>query len=135
MNIAVLASGNGSNFQALANACKRGAFKAGIKLLITDNKNAYARVRAKKLGVKDLFIDPKKYKTRQAFDKEITKTLKKEKIGLVLLAGYMRILTPYLVKAYKNKIINIHPAILPAFKGTHSIERAYKYGCKISPLP
>ncbi|MFH1504353.1 MAG: phosphoribosylglycinamide formyltransferase [Candidatus Omnitrophota bacterium] len=132
MNIAILASGNGTNLEALAKAAKKGYFKADIKLLITDKKEAFARIRAKKLGLKDIFINPKDFSSRLEFDKEIVKILKKEKTDLVTLAGYMRIISPYFVKIFKNKIINIHPALLPAFKGVRSIERALKHGSKIT---
>lgn len=121
MNIVVLASGSGSNFEVLAKAFK-------IKLLITDKKNAFVRQRAKRLKVRDVFLDPKK----SNFNKALFGLLKKEKAGLVLLAGYMRILSPYLVKKFKNRIINIHPALLPAFKGTNSIKRALDYGVKVT---
>jgi len=132
MKIAILASGKGTNFQALAKAVQRGYIKANLKLLITDKKKALVRKRAKALGIKDEFIDPKKYKSRLKFDKQLVKLLKKEKINLILLAGYMRILTPYFTRSFKNKIINIHPALLPAFKGVDAIERAFDYGCKLT---
>jgi len=131
-NIAILASGNGTNFEAIAKSVKRGYIRANLKLLITDKENAYVRVRAKKFGVLDLFIDPKKFKDRLDFDRELIKILKKEKIDLIVLAGFMRILSKEFVETFKNKILNIHPAILPAFKGTDAIERAFKYGCKVS---
>jgi len=130
INIAVLASGNGTNFEALTKAVKKQRLKADIKLLITDKKNAFARKRAKRLGVKDIFIDPKGFKSRLEFDKEIVKVLRREKTDIVALAGYMRIISPYFVKSFKNKIVNIHPALLPAFKGVDSIARVLEYGCK-----
>lgn len=132
MNIAVLASGNGSNFQAIAKAVKRKYIKSNIKLLITDKKDAFVRKRARKFKVPDIFFDPKDFKSRLSFDKAIVKVLKKEKIGLVVLAGYMRVLSPYFVKSFKNKILNIHPAILPSFKGVDAIARAHRYGCKVT---
>ena len=133
INIAVLASGNGSNFEAIAQAVKSRKLKGvKIKLLITDKEKAFVRRRAAKFKIKDVFINPKSYKSRVSFDRAIIKLLKKEKIHLIALAGYMRILSPHFVKAYKNKIINIHPALLPSFKGTDSIKRAYDYGCKIT---
>lgn len=132
MDIAVLASGNGSNFEALARAAKKGYFKARIKLLITDKKSAFARKRADKFGIKSILINPKDFASRLNFDKKIVETLKKEKINLVVLAGYMRIISPYFVKSFKNKVVNIHPALLPAFKGTESIARAFNYGCKVT---
>ncbi|HIE35778.1 MAG TPA: phosphoribosylglycinamide formyltransferase [Candidatus Omnitrophica bacterium] len=131
-NIAILASGNGTNFEAIAKAVKTGRLKANLKLLITDSENAFVRERAKRFKVKDIFIDPKKFKNRVDFDKEIAKILKKEKIDLVVLAGFMRVLSSYFVRKFKNKILNIHPAILPAFKGVNTIEQAYNYGCKVT---
>ncbi|MDD5195432.1 MAG: phosphoribosylglycinamide formyltransferase [Candidatus Omnitrophica bacterium] len=130
MNIAVLASGNGTNFEAIVKAAKRGYIRANIKLLITDKKDAYARTRAKKLGVQDIFINPKDFYSRLEFDKSISSLLKREKINLVVLAGFMRILSPYFVRTFKNRILNIHPALLPAFRGERAIERAFGGGCK-----
>lgn len=132
MNIAILASGNGTNFQAIAQAIGSGYLKANLKIMLTDKKNAYVRTRARKFAIKEEFIDPAKFKSRLDFDKALVKILKKEKINLVVLAGFMRILTPYFIKNFKNRVINIHPSILPAFKGENAIERAYKYGSKIT---
>lgn len=132
INIAILASGNGSNFEAIAIAIKKGAINANLKLLVVDNEDAYVRVRAKKFNIPDEFINPKNFNSRVDFDKTIVKILKNEKIDLVVLAGFMRILSPYFIKNFKNRILNIHPALLPAFKGTNSIKRAYDYGCKIA---
>ena len=131
-NIVVLASGSGTNFQALAKAIKKQKLKARIKLLITDKRNSFVRKRAKNLRIRDIFINPKEFKSDLEFDKSIVKILKKEKIDLVILAGYMKIISPFFVKSFSNKILNIHPAILPAFKGTRSISRAFKYGCKVT---
>lgn len=130
MNIAVFASGNGSNFEAIVRAVRKGRLKAAIRILVVDQKNAFARTRAKKLGIPAVFVDPGRFKTPLAFDKELLRIMRAERIGLILLAGYMRMLTPYFVRRYKNRIINIHPALLPAFKGTHAIERAFSYGCQ-----
>jgi len=131
-NIAVLASGGGTNFEAIAGKIKKGYIKAGLKLLITDKEDAFVRVRAKKFKVKDVFLNPKDFKTREDFDKEAVRILKQENIDLVVLAGFMRIITPCFVKAFKNRILNIHPAILPSFKGTHGIQEAYDYGVKVT---
>ena len=133
MNIAVLASGRGTNFEAIAKAVKKGEIAQGkIKLLITDKEDAFVRERAKRFKIRDIFVDPKKFKSREDFDRFIVRLLKKEKIELVVLAGYMRILSSYFVKQFKNKILNIHPALLPAFKGKDAIRRAYEYGVKIT---
>ena len=132
MNIAVLASGNGTNFEAIAKAVKEGTIKASLKLLITDKKDAYVRTRAKNFGVKDVFIDPKEFKKRQDFDRKAVEVLKEEAIDLVVLAGFMRIITPFFVASFKHKILNIHPALLPSFKGVDSIKEAYDYGAKVT---
>jgi len=131
-NIAVLASGNGTNFQALVKAISKQKIKAEIKILITDKKNSFVRKRARNLAIEDIFIDPNKFKSDLDFDKKIIEILKKEKIDLIILAGYMKLITPFLIKNFNNKIINIHPSLLPAFKGTNSIKRAYSYGCKVT---
>ena len=131
-NIAVLASGNGTNFQALAKAIGKQKLKAGIKLLITDKRNSFVRKRAESLGIRNIFINPKEFKSRLGFDKKIVKILRKERIDLVMLAGYMRIISPFFVKSFNQKILNIHPALLPAFKGTKAISRAFNYGCKVT---
>lgn len=132
MNIAILASGNGSNFEAIAKAVKRGYIKASIKFLLTDKSGAFVRERAKRYKIKDIFIDPSRFKSRLEFDREVTAVLKKEKIGLVVLAGFMRILSAEFVKKFKNRILNIHPALLPAFRGERAIQRALKHGCKVT---
>lgn len=131
-NIAVLASGSGTNFQALVKAICKQKLKAKIKLLITDEKTSFVRKRAKSLGIRDIFINPEEFKSRLEFDKEIVKTLRKEGIDLVILAGYMRIISPLFIKSFNNKILNIHPALLPSFKGRNAISRAFNYGCKVT---
>lgn len=132
MNIAVLASGSGTNFEAICKAAEVGYIKAKVQLLITDKEQSFVRQRAQQHKVKDLFINPKDFKTREDFDKEIVKILKQENIDLVVLAGFMRIITPFFVNAFRNKILNIHPALLPSFKGVEAIERAYTLGVKVT---
>ncbi|MEI8350275.1 MAG: phosphoribosylglycinamide formyltransferase [Candidatus Omnitrophota bacterium] len=132
MNIAIFASGQGSNFEAIARAIKRGYIKAQLKLLVTDKENAFVRVRAKKFGVRDVYVNPKCYPSRLAFDKAIIRILEQEDIDAIILAGFMRIVTPYFVKRYNHRIINIHPALLPAFRGERAIERAFACGRKVT---
>ena len=132
MNIAVLCSGSGTNLQAIIDSTKSGSIPAKIVLVLSDNKDAYALERAKKCGIETAVLNSKDYKTREDFDKEVVKSLKKKDVGLVVLAGFMRLLSPYLIKEYKNKIINIHPALLPSFKGTHGIKDALSYGVKVT---
>ncbi len=132
MNIAVFCSGKGTNLQAIIDAVKKGEIKAGLSLVISDNKDAYALVRAKNAGIETFFIDPSRFKTRDEFDREVIKHLERKKIDLVCLAGFMRIISPCLVQRYKNRILNIHPALLPSFKGTEGIKDALEYGVKIT---
>ena len=132
MNIAVLCSGSGTNLQAIIDGVKTGYIPAKITLVVSDNKNALALERAKKAGIETFVLDKKDFKGREAFDKEIVRNLKAKDIGLVVLAGFMRLLSPYFIKEYKNKIMNIHPALLPAFKGTEGIKDALEYGAKVT---
>ncbi len=132
-NIAVFASGRGSNFLALAHAARRGKFKkANLALLICDNPHAPVVFKARRLKVKTALINPDLFLTKEALEKRIIEHLKENKINLIVLAGFMRILSPKFVSIYKNKIINIHPSLLPAFKGAHAIEDAFDYGVKIT---
>jgi phosphoribosylglycinamide formyltransferase-1 len=132
MNIAVFCSGKGTNLQAIIDAAKAGKIKARIALVISDNIDAFALERAKKAGIKNLFIDPAKFKTKREFEKEIVKYLEEERIGLICLAGFMRVVSPWFVQKFRNRILNIHPALLPSFKGTEGIKDALDYGVKIT---
>lgn len=133
MNFAVLASGNGSNLQAIIDAKKKGRIKGELKLVISDKADAKALVRARKAGVKSvLFVNPKDFPSREDFDDELVALLRKEKVGLVVLAGFMRILTPVFVKAFRHKIVNVHPALLPAFKGGRAVKDALAHGIKVT---
>lgn len=132
MNIAVFVSGSGTNLQAIIDAISRGEIKAKIALVVSDNKDAYALVRAKKANIETFVLSAKGFKTREDYDKEIIKELEKRSVRLVVLAGFMRLLSPYFVRQYKNKIMNIHPALLPSFKGTHGIKDAFEYGMEMT---
>lgn len=131
-NIAIFASGNGSNFQAIAEASKKGILKAKLKLLVCDNPRAFVLSRARKLKVQTLLINARDYPNKKYFEDEIIRNLKAERIDLIVLAGFMRILSPDFVKRYKNKIINIHPALLPSFKGARAMRDAFDYGVKLT---
>jgi len=130
MNIAVFTSGNGTNLQAIIDAVSSGAINAKIALVVSDNKDAYALRRAKKAGIQTFVLSHKEFASREAYDREIIKELEKKKIALVALAGFMRLLSPYFVKKYKNRILNIHPSLLPLFKGTQGIKDAFESGAK-----
>jgi phosphoribosylglycinamide formyltransferase-1 len=132
LNLGVLASGRGSNFQAIIDETERGRLNARIQLLIVDNPEAYAIERAKEHGIEYLVISPKEYSSGDDFFKRITEELKKRDVGLVVLAGFMRIVRKPLIDAFPNLIMNIHPALLPAFSGLHAQRQALEYGVKIS---
>ncbi|HHX77933.1 MAG TPA: phosphoribosylglycinamide formyltransferase [Firmicutes bacterium] len=132
MRIAVLASGNGSNLQAILEACRDGAIPGEVVVVISDRKDAYALERAANFGVDHYFINPRSFSSREEYDREIEKYLIKYGVELVALAGYMRLLSPYLIRRYLNRILNIHPSLLPAFPGTTSVKDALEYGVKIT---
>jgi phosphoribosylglycinamide formyltransferase-1 len=132
VNIAVLCSGNGSNLQAIINKVRSGYIPAKIALVVSDNKNAFALQRAGKARIDTLVLDPEDFDTREAFDRKIIEALRAKKVGLVVLAGYMRLLSGYFIKEYENRIVNIHPSLLPSFKGTHGIKDALEYGAKVT---
>jgi phosphoribosylglycinamide formyltransferase-1 len=132
VNIAVLCSGKGTNLQAIISAVDSGRIEADLKLVLGDKQKALCLKRAKKAGIKTVFIDSKKYRGRKGFDQEVIRHLIHEKIDLVVLAGFMRILSDYFIKKYRNRIINIHPALLPSFKGAKGIKDAYDHGVKVT---
>lgn len=131
-NIAVLASGNGTNFAAIARAIKKGFLKANLALLVCDVPGALVIARAKRAGIKTLLMQRREFATTNDFEAKIIQHLKEEKIDLIILAGFMRILSPGFVREYKGRILNIHPSLLPSFKGTHGIKDAFDYGVKIT---
>lgn len=131
-NIAVLASGRGSNLQAIIDNIDNGYLKARITVVISDVGDAYALERAKKHGIEAVFIDPKKFASKELYEEEVLSILKKHDAELVLLAGYMRVIGKTLLTAYKNRMLNIHPALLPAFTGLHAQKQAFDHGVKVA---
>jgi len=132
MNIAVFASGRGTNFGAIIRAVKKGRLKASLSLLVSDNPKAGAIGRAKRAGVKVALVKREDFASKNEFENKIIEHLENEKIDLIVLAGFMRLLSPELVQKYKGRILNIHPAILPSFKGGHGIGDAFNYGVKVT---
>lgn len=132
MNIAVFCSGNGSNFQAIVNSIKQEKIPAKVALMVCDNPSAFALERAKKEGIKTALIERKNFSSKAEFEGEIIKNLEKEDVQLICLAGFMRIVTAAFVRRYRHKILNIHPALLPSFKGTQGIKDALDYGVKVT---
>lgn len=131
-NIAVLVSGRGSNLQAMIDSIEAGDMKARISIVISDVGDAYALDRAIKHGIEAVFVNPEIYSSKELYEKEVLKNLKKHNAELILLAGYMRILGKTLLSAYKNRILNIHPALLPAFPGLHAQKQAFEHGVKVA---
>ena len=132
LKIGVLASGRGSNFQSIITEIESERLKAEIVLLITDNAAAFAIERAKKHHIEYLVVLPKEYRSRDNLFSKISDELKKKDVDLVVLAGFMRIVGKPLIDAFPNKIMNIHPALLPSFPGLHGQKQAIDYGVKIS---
>jgi phosphoribosylglycinamide formyltransferase-1 len=132
MSIGVLASGRGSNFQSIIDAIESGSLKAKIVLLITDNPKAYAVERARKHGIEPLIMVPNQYGSRNDYYKAVVQELRTREVGLVVLAGFMRIIGKPLIEAYRDRVMNIHPALLPSFPGLHGQKQAQDYGVRIS---
>ncbi|MCS7215047.1 MAG: phosphoribosylglycinamide formyltransferase [Thermodesulfovibrio sp.] len=132
VRLGVLASGRGSNFQAIIDEIEAGKLPAKIEILIVDNPNAYAIERAKKYKIPYLYINPKEYSTKDAFYEKIRDELLSRRVELVILAGFMRIVRKPLLDAFPNRIMNIHPALLPSFPGLHGQRQAVDYGVRIS---
>jgi phosphoribosylglycinamide formyltransferase-1 len=132
IRIAVLVSGRGSNLQAIIDSIENKYLQAQISVVISDIADAYALVRARKHGINAVHIDPGKFASKELYEAEVLKILNSNNVQLVLLAGYMKILGKTLLIAYKNRILNIHPALLPAFPGLHAQEQAFKHGVKVA---
>jgi phosphoribosylglycinamide formyltransferase-1 len=132
LKLGIMASGNGSNFEVVAQAIQDGKLNAEIQVLIYNNPSAKAAVRAANRGVEAVLLNHRNYKIREKFDEQIVQTLHKYNVELVIMAGWMRLVTEVLIDAFPNKIINIHPSLLPSFKGVHAVEQALASGVKIT---
>lgn len=136
LRVAVLASGRGSNLQAIIDAIEAGQVQAQIVAVISNKKDAVALDRARKHGIKDLFVDPKPFAgrpdSREAYDRALLEILQQHDVELVLLAGYMKIVTAVLVNTYANRMMNIHPSLLPSFPGLDVQKKAIDWGCKLA---
>lgn len=130
-NIAIFASGNGTNFESLARAIETGFIPANLVLLVCNKKDAYVIERAKKRQIETLVVSLKASGSKEKYETIILEKLQSLKVDWIVLAGYMLFCGPTLLKAYPNRIINIHPALLPAFPGAHGIQDAYAYGVKV----
>lgn len=131
-NIAVFASGSGSNFQAIQEAIVRGELQANIKLVVTDKPGAYVETRAAQFDIPVLALSPKSFDSKAAYEQAIVDELRKLDIEWIVLAGYMRLVSETLLSAYPSKIVNIHPSLLPSFPGKDAIGQALDHGVKVT---
>ncbi|MDD3874613.1 MAG: phosphoribosylglycinamide formyltransferase [Methanosarcina sp.] len=132
VKIAVLVSGNGSNLQAIIDSIEKGHIKnAAINVVISNKANAYTLERAKNHGISTVFLDPGEY-DKDGYDRAILNVLNQYNTDLLLLAGYFRLLGNEIIELYRNRIMNIHPSLLPAFKGLHAQKQAFEYGVKVA---
>lgn len=130
--IAAFLSGRGSNFAAIHEAVKQGRINADIALVFSNKADAPGLLKAKEAGLETLFLDPKAHASREDYDEAVIRELDGRGIDLVCLAGYMKVLTPRLCDAYKHRILNIHPALLPSFPGLHVQQKAIDWGVRFS---
>jgi phosphoribosylglycinamide formyltransferase-1 len=134
--LGVLASGRGSNLQAVIDAIESGVLQARVAVIISNKKDAQALERARTHGVTDVFLDPTLYAgmvdKREAYDRAVLDILRKHEVDLVLLAGYMKIVTPVLIDAYRHRMMNIHPSLLPSFPGLEAQRQALDWGAKVA---
>lgn len=131
MRLGVLASGSGSNLQAILDGCASGAIPAEVSLVVCNVPGAGAIERAKKAGVPCTVL-PHKGIAREAYDEQLVEELRKARVELVCLAGFMRLVTPVLLRAFHDRILNIHPALLPAYPGMHGVRQAIDGGARIA---
>lgn len=132
LKLGIMASGNGSNFEAVAQAIQDGQLNAEIKVLIYNNPEAKAAVRAANWGVESVLLNHRDYKSREDFDRHIVQTFRQYDVEFVIMAGWMRLVTQVLIDAFPEQMINIHPSLLPSFKGIHAVEQALASGVKIT---
>jgi phosphoribosylglycinamide formyltransferase-1 len=131
-NIAVLISGRGSNLQAIIDATRAGTLDARIAVVISNRSDAYGLDRAKSAGIETLVRSHREYASRKAFEEVLVEDLRARDVWLVCLAGFMRLLGPTFIDAFPNRILNIHPALLPSFPGLHAQRQALEYGVKVT---
>lgn len=136
LNLAVFISGRGSNLQSLIDACKDPSFPAQISFVLSNVPGVQGLERAQKAGIPTEVINHKDYSTREAFEDDLLDVLGKYKVDLICLAGFMRVLTPHFITPWQDRIINIHPSLLPEYKGLHTHERVLadgkpEHGCTV----
>ena len=130
LRLGVLASGRGSNLQAIIDASEQGKLEAEVVVVISDISDAYALERAGKHGIPAFNINARNFKNKKEYEEAIVNKLREYEVKLVILAGYMRLVTNVLIDAFDGNIMNIHPALLPSFKGLHAQKQALEYGVR-----
>jgi len=130
--IGVLISGSGTNLQAIVDAIAAKRLDASIEIVLSNREDAYGLVRAQNHGLATVVLDHKKFSSREAFDEAVVEILRGRGVELVVLAGFMRLLSPVFIKAYSNRIMNIHPALLPSFPGLHVQKKAVDHGVRFA---
>lgn len=132
LQLGVLASGSGSNFEAIAQAIADGLLPAQIRVLIYNNPGAKVAARAERWQIPSVLLNHREFVSREALDRAIVQTLKDYKVDWVIMAGWMRLVTPVLLSAFPDRCLNIHPSLLPSFKGIHAVEQALAAGVKVA---
>ncbi len=132
LRVGVLISGSGTNLQAIIDAIGRGELKVEIRLVISNRADAYGLQRARQAGIKTLVLDHRRFPSREAYDQQLVGELTAADVQLVVLAGFMRLLSNVMIRAFPNRIMNIHPALLPSFPGMHVQKAAIDYGVRFS---
>jgi phosphoribosylglycinamide formyltransferase-1 len=132
LSLGVLISGNGTNLQAIIDAIERGELQATIRVVVSNRTDAYGLRRAESHGIPTVVVFHKDFSSREAFESEIIKALQAHGVELVVMAGFMRLLSPFFLRAFPQHIMNIHPALLPAFPGTHAQRQALERGVRIA---
>jgi phosphoribosylglycinamide formyltransferase-1 len=132
MRVGVLASGSGSNFQALVDALNRDGAPARVEVLVCNVPGARVLERARAAGVEAVLLEHTRWPTREAYDAAVAEALDRARVDLVCLAGYMRLVTPAFLRRFPGRVINLHPALLPAFPGLHAVRRALAAGVTLS---
>src|SRR5512139_2461381 len=132
VNLSVLVSGSGSNLQSIIDNIDKGILPARIRIILSNNPGAFALERARKHGIPCAVIEHGGSGSREEYDRKLVDALKAHDVELVVLAGFMRVLTPFFLRAFPMRVMNIHPALLPSFPGTHGQKKAFEYGVKFS---
>ena len=132
VNLGVLVSGSGSNLQSIIDNIEKGNLPARIRIILSNNPGAFALERARNHGIPCAVIDHGGFVSREDYDRKLVDTLRAHDVDLVVLAGFMRVLTPFFLRAFPLRVMNIHPALLPSFPGTHGQKKAFDYGVKFS---